>query len=314
MNNSWGNRLLLAIGREGKLLSHQADTSRGEGYFHFIPQNGSRCLFIKTLRSDRLKSQINANRIVEQLADNALPVSPLLESYPRRIDNKYSLFAYNLIDGRFSHTTKDDLTALGRLIGRTHNALRALPWASQIRKKSTQRNERVTELRVRALESLDKQSVLHQTLSQSNITLSDSHGQALHGDLNMGNIFFGKASGQPALLDLEDANHNWHNPIVDIAMLIERFVLVPESDDEKAFELGCTLLRGYQSTHSNALKWDQPACDILQTLSTRSLSLLLNSTHKTNQNEINKFISLSQQAKQRKSLLIRLWDFAKNNH
>jgi len=309
ISSSWSRRLLLAIGREGKLLSHKPDATKGEGYFHFIPQNGSRRVFIKTLRSKHLKSQLEANRIIEQLADEALPVSPLLDGYPRRIDNEYSLFAYNLIDGRFAHANQDDLAALGRLLGRTHNALSALPWAAQIREQSTQRNEHLAKLRIRALNLINTENPAYKPLSLTSITLSDDNAQALHGDLNIGNILFGKSSGQPALLDLEDANHNWHNPIVDLAMAIERFVLVLEPDDKKAFILGKALIDGYKATHHGPICWSQTASDILCILSARSLSLLLNSSQAINQDEVTKFVQLSQQARSREALLRRLWDF-----
>jgi len=305
---SWARRIVTAIGRPGQLLGRSADACRSEGYYTFVPEDGSRRLFLKTVHERRLASQLDANRIAEWLADNALPVRPILNSYPRRLDSHYYLIAHNLIDGRFARCEAPDLEAIGQLLGRTHNALQSLPAARHIRRRSAQRDALFTELLHEQHQAPATNESVRKVLASSTPQLPSSDAQVIHGDLNMGNLLIGKASGQPALLDFEDANHNWHSPLVDLAMALERFVLVRTPDAELADRLGRALIEGYLATAQQRPAVEHSATKILQSLATRALLLLGNSAPSpTVDAERDKFLMLHALAEQQGPLLDRLW-------
>ncbi len=305
VGDAWAKRIVTALGRPGQLLVRDYDHARPAAYYQFLPEDGTRRLFLKTVDQQRLESQLQSNRIADWLADNALPVSPRLYSYPRRLHPDYHLFAYRQIDGRFARPEPADLYALGELLGRTHQALRSLPWSEQIRTRSAQRDAMFQRLHASARKRRDPR--IPMWVSQT--CLPKSNAQVIHADLNLGNLLFGKASGQPALLDFEDANHNWHSPLVDLAMALERFVLVREHDDQAALRLGTSLIEGYLGTTEQRLVVNQDPVAILQALASRSMLLLANTPYSTStRSEMDKFLFLHQQAERRRHLLDTLWD------
>ena len=304
IGDAWAKRIVAAVGRPGQLLIREHDHARPASYYQFVPKDSTRRLFLKVIANERLDSQLQANRIADWLADNALPVNPLLNSYPRRLHPDYQLLAYHQIDGRFAHTDTQDLAALGGLLARTHKALRALPWAPQVRARSAKRDAIFLRLCERARKRRDHCTPMLITST----ALPKSDAQVIHGDLNIGNLLFGRASGQPALLDFEDANHNWHSPQVDLAMAVERFILVREHNDGKALKLGRALIDGYLGALDQPMSVDHRPAGILQSLATRSLLLLGNTPPSdSTRRERDKFLFLHQQAEQRRPLLDSLW-------
>ena len=302
-----GLRIIAAIGREGRLLGRSPE-ARSNRYFTFVPEDGSRRLFIKTVGAQWLESQLQANRVAEWLADNALAVSTLLPSYPRRLDPQHHLLAYNLIDGRFARADADDVLAIGRLLGQIHHTLRSLPWAHEIRDRSALRDALFERWHAEQSQNPDTPAAVREVLVQSSPQLAAENGQVIHGDLNIGNLLVGRGSGHPALLDFEDALHNWHHPLVDLAMALERFVLVRCTQAEQAEQLGKALIDGYLATAPQLPLPQQRPQQMLQSLATRALLLLGNSSDSASvRAEQEKFIALHQLADQQAYLLERLW-------
>lgn len=69
--------------------------------------------------------------------------------------------------------------------------------------------------------------------------------RVLHGDLNRANVFMGKADGEPYFVDFEDMPHSVLPLLFELALVLERHVLVPEPDDARAGELGRAFLAAY---------------------------------------------------------------------
>lgn len=304
---TWVKRLQTAVGRPGRILGQDPHPTAGEGYFQFIPEDGSRRLFLKTVHTQRLASLLDANRIAEWLSEHALPVSSMLDSYPRRINTDYYLIAHGLIDARFARPEAADIRALGHLLGRTHKALSALPWAADVRARALARETRFSALQADAAQHTHG-PLQQRLLNETPVQLPLEQGQVIHGDLNIGNLLFGKVSGQPVLLDFEDANHNWCSPLVDLAMALERFVLVCNNDEQESLSLGSTLMQAYRET-APPLSGNLPDPGfILRALATRALLLLDNTPESLSvEQERHKFLQLHQQTLQRQTLIERIW-------
>lgn len=308
IDDAWAQQILTAIGHDGQLLARRPQAGIGENYYSFVPLDDSRRLFLKTVSDERLPSQLAANRIAEWLADHALPVSPLVHDYPRRLDAGHQLLAYRQIDGRFARAERNDLHAVGRLLGRTHNVLKALPWAQEIRTRSAQRDQLFEQWHAQQLAAPGTPPAVRELLQQTAPGLPQRQAQTVHGDLNLGNLLFGLASGQPLLLDFEDANHNWHSPLVDLAMALERLVLVRCDNPQQAGDLGSALLQGYLATVEEAPQVDSEPTAILQALAVRALLLLGNAPAGTDcDGERDKFLYLYRLADQYRVLLQQLW-------
>ena len=107
------------------------------------------------------------------------------------------------------------------------------------------------------------EGLLHQPLSQP-----------VHADLVYGNILAPLDGGPLVVIDFEDALISWHPPFYDLALVIERFVLVAEPDDGRASELAGALLRGYGSVSAAGLRSGLPLRAMLELLSLRALLML----------------------------------------
>ena len=136
--------------------------------------------------------------------------------------------------------------------------------------------------------------------------LSDHQAQVLHGDLNLGNVLFADHTVSPAPLDFEDSRHNFHGVAMDLAMALERFVLVRTSDDGRALSLGHRLLAGY-AEHAAPWRWGAPGlAGILQSLAVRALLLLAGNRaagRPVAESEWDKFLYLYAETERRAELL-----------
>lgn len=297
------------IGRQGRLLARKPLQVASENYFVFEPNDRAQRLFLKTVDGQRLDSQLSADRIARWLADRGLPVSAMLHGYPRPLQGDRHLLAYARIEGRFARPVADELFACGSLLARVHHHLRELPWADQVRHSSLQRDRRFRQLHASQLNSKHTPARVRELLMQQGPELPDEQAQALHGDLNLGNLLLCRDTGRAYLLDFEDAVHNWHSPLVDLAMMLERFVLAASGDDDLlAEQLGNALIDGYREQTTLIPAATCPPERILQALAIRALLLLGNTSGQASiQPERDKFITLFEQAQHRRLLLWDLW-------
>jgi len=304
VGDAWAKRIQISLGHPGRLLTRAETKTRPAPYYHFLPHDGTRPLFLKVVNTAALETQLAGNRIANWLAAQALPVSPILESYPRRLHADYQLLAYRRIDSRFATASENDLRAIGQLLASVHNGLRALPWGDDIRQASRERDH----LFLRLQQQVKKQLLPEVAERQVETRLPDTDAQVIHADLNIGNLLFGRLSHQATLLDFEDATHNFHSPQVDLAMALERFVMVRTSDDSLALQLGQAFLQGYRERIRRLPTLSAQPASILQTLATRSQLLLANSPTSTSvAGEQQKFVYLHDLAAHKATLLDRLW-------
>jgi len=305
VGDAWARRVRATIGRDGRIFTYQPGRQRPARFYRFRPSDGSPTLFLKTIPSDAVTAQLAGNDIAAWLATKGMAVSPLLHSYPRRLSSEYQLLAYRSIDARFTELTEQDLRTVGRHLAQMHNHLRNHPKARQVQDRSEKRDQVFEQLHARLADQLPTGIAQH----LSTPSLPQGEAQVIHGDLNIGNLLFVRASDRLILLDFEDATHNWHNPLVDLAMALERLVLVRVDDDEQILRFGNSLVQGYLAGSTNRLALEASATSILQTLATRAQLLLGNSAASASSAaESEKFVFLYDLAERKRALLDTLWN------
>jgi hypothetical protein len=135
--------------------------------------------------------------------------------------------------------------------------------------------------------------------------------QSLHGDLNYRNAFvptveLDQSSLQVMLLDFEDVKHSVLPVVFELALVIERFILVHDLDNETAVTAAQVFLSSYQNKclhelNLNKVDW----VSILQSLNLRSLcvlSLIENQGGDIPEDEWKKFFYLFECVKQQADL------------
>jgi Ser/Thr protein kinase RdoA (MazF antagonist) len=259
-------------------------------------------LFLKVVDPERLLSQVAADEIASWLHDQGIQVSRLLPSFPRPISKFRYLLACELIDGDPAGKEASRLPMLGRVLAQMHSRLQRLPWREEIRIASLLRDQAFRQGREEVLDRPYLDPRVRSALKDYTTDLPDQSAQVLHGDLNLGNVLFRAGDQGPVLLDFEDAIHNYHSPIVDLAMVIERFILVFQEEDPQALAASALLLSSYREI-ANPLWPHSDLAEVLRALSARALVLLHLDDEPVDEQEREKFLRLIQQTRERQALL-----------
>jgi hypothetical protein len=77
----------------------------------------------------------------------------------------------------------------------------------------------------------------------------------------------------PVFLDFEDSWTAWFSPLMDLALVIERFTLT--GSDEDTLALSSVLLNAYYSINDNRFEYTEELRVIIKGMSVRSLLLLM---------------------------------------
>lgn len=304
-----GAGLLAVLDRRGR-LDHRPQGDGPGGFYRLHPDDGGPALFLKVVTPERARALLAADRVAAWLAQQDLRTPTLLQA-PIALDSGHLLLVHALIAGRFATPCAADLSAVGATLARLHGLLAAVPMAAGVQTASAARDQALHAARQDsvALAALDHRAeAVRARIAARSPALPARRAQALHGDLNLGNLLI-SADGDAVPLDFEDSLHNWHAPGVDLAMALERLVLVPCPDDEQALRLGGVLLDAYRA-HGGRLDWHAgELADTLQALAVRAL-LLLSGLHGAGRpvarDEWDKFITLYDQAAARAPLLRQL--------
>ena len=207
---------------------------------------------------------------------------------------------YHFIESKFCELVSSNLIEAGLAIAKLHKALekydhqrdimlldakryKSLKLQCEIiQREKTNENSNVARLKV--------------LLEQNELELFNRNvrGQPLHGDLVYANIIF-SSNGKATICDFEDAVMSWDTRDLDLALMIERFILVPAKYSETAIGHCSSLLESYGRVMGNDKPLSFHLKDTLQFLSIRSLLALSKAESegcKVMQAEWDKFFSL----------------------
>lgn len=298
-------------GITGKVLRMDSRVEAPLGYYR-LGRNLDK--FIKIIPLDHSELQISSDRMAAWLEQNNIAVSRLLDGFPRIIDQKFAVLAYDYIDGRFSNRSPSDIEALGLSLGELHNVLGKCPYREEIRKAGNSRHDklisRLTETQ-KSHRDLPIPAEVQRILGSASSELLQgltNRAQVIHGDLNYGNIIFQGSEAVPVFLDFEDSWSAWFSPIMDLALVIERFILGGGEADTIA--LSKSLLEAYYSVSDNRFERPEELGLIIKGMSVRALLLLLlvfdDDQEKATDSEWSKFVHLYRESDIQADLLCKI--------
>ncbi|HHJ80571.1 MAG TPA: hypothetical protein ENJ65_02945 [Candidatus Tenderia electrophaga] len=250
------------------------------GFYRSAASKQHPALFIKVVEKKRAGPLLAADPFASFVAKQGVPTPCLIAHYSKDIEKGFFALTYPYFEARFAKPQTSDLTNLGMMAGRLHQALASCPWQQKVQENSEQRQA----LLFNTLQRIDdSDTAIHQdvieTLRHGSLDYPNSHwpAQIIHGDLNYGNVLFPiQTPDQPLILDFEDTPLSWHSPLVDIAFIIERFILIHSDHEDLAYGLASSLIDSYKQQFSSPLPpiAEGSLFKTLQSLSVRALCLL----------------------------------------
>lgn len=293
------------MGDKGRVLKMNTDDGIPEGYYRFESLHNSKSLFLKIISREYAPYQRRAEEVARFLEGRDVRVNAALPSFPRELNRRWVIFAYNYVPMRFAGNDHEDMRKIGRVLAQMHTALLDIPFVEDIKNASLQK----TEMLLRCKLKLSKENLrfagnrekVENIIEETPVTFDGISGvmQVIHGDFNYGNLIFSKDTSEPVVLDFEDTLHSWLPPVVDIALAVERFSFVRVEDEERVVDLALSLIKKYEELTMRIIV-DRHGIlkEALRILSARSLCLLSEQSIRGNRmpdSEWDKFIYLYEQ-------------------
>lgn len=307
-------QLLKQLQLNGRLVGLRMGQSE-LNHFRLDPPD-SLPLFIKLVRGDHRESIERAETIARWLKNRKLHVAAPIKGFPRALDDGRIAVAMPFVDGRRLATSLEDMSALGELVAELHKQLASHPARAEWENATADRLACLSQVRAdlasgRLICGPEPRQLCNLAADDRlDFARKDLLAQPLHGDLNPGNALFDPVARRVLLLDFEDVFHSVLPPIFELALIVERFVLVVARDDASAERCAHALLVSYDRTIDREVHGsDQVGC-VLRSLSLRSLCTLALGERDGVQigvDEWYKFFALEGQARQRASVIERIF-------
>ncbi|WFE69798.1 phosphotransferase [Thiomicrospira sp. R3] len=246
----------------------------GKGFYRIEAKSP---VFIKCVEESRFEKQREADRIAAYvMLSCGIKTSCCLAGFPITLpEQQYSLFVYPYVNSGFIGPSPANMTKLGELIARTHQCLAQAPFKDQIKSQGLARFSWIeSTLDFFASEPIvipDQASAILQSIPAGFLRVMQENAQPIHGDLNVGNILQDEQD-ELILIDFENSYFSWSSPLVDLAFVMERFILIREDIDKQACLL--SLLQAYKRLSDVCFHDASKVIHVLQALSVRSLLLL----------------------------------------
>ena len=260
-----------AVGEPGELWKMGTDALELRGFYRLDALDP---LFLKVVPTEHIERQARANDIARHVAARGVPTNVALSGFPLALDGEHALLAFPFEEVRFARDEPDDLRAIGEGLARLHLALVDAPFTGSVRDRSQRRDRYLEELRERVIEGRGlPPDILDIVRGTATGLPARPAAQVIHGDLNAANVLFPIHGGPPLFVDLEDAGHCWHPPLVDVAMALERFALARAEAGADALDRGRQLLSAYAAVTPLQMPSGTVAA-VLAALAVRALVLL----------------------------------------
>ncbi|KUJ71622.1 hypothetical protein AVO41_08905 [Thiomicrospira sp. WB1] len=264
------------------LVIERLQTAHNAPYGFYRLRRGTHDWFVKLVPTHGARRQAQAQGVADFLSEQGIAVPKLLDGFPCDLTDQVSALGYDYYPGRFSDYSQSDLRRIGHTIGQVHRALTCFPESEVVKQAAIHRKTMLCERWQRLLQCPDQM----QSLPEAGQAILRTHspewlwhlmenGQMVHGDLNVGNLWFAD-SGELMVLDWEDSLTAWFDPLKDLAFVIERFVLTVHDASELAHR-SHDLLDAYFEINPVTIQSDSRFVDLLQALATRSLLILAES-------------------------------------
>ena len=302
------------IGLAGRLSAWNADAKNWIGFYKIEARQKS--IFLKIVPKEHAQTQAFAEQIAKWLKSKSVPVSSQLMGFPISLPKGNIGLGYQFIESKFCELVSSNLKEAGVAIAKLHKALEKYERQRDIMLLGAKRYKSLKlQCEIIRREKFNENSNvarLKDLLERNELELfnRDVKAQPLHGDLVYANIIF-TSHGKATICDFEDAVMSWDTKDLDLALMIERFILIPSNYNETAIRHCSSLLESYGRVMGD----DRPLLfhlrDTLQFLSIRSLLSLSKAESegcKVMQAEWDKFFSLYENSRLAINLLERIDD------
>lgn len=205
--------------------------------------------FLKIFPSSILPLQKHATDIAQYLAVRGVP-TPVPVGDIFHWDNQHNAVLFPYIDARFSNGTPDEIEKIGKNLALVHLGLREYYNSNKAKSEGALLHASLLELATDA--SLgNTHTRFSDLISRASAAYSEAmtimsvDAQMIHGDCNFTNFLFEKTSNQQWVLDFEESLTTWLSPWYDLAVVIQRFVLIHQELLPLAPNCVTALIRGY---------------------------------------------------------------------
>lgn len=259
-------------------------------------------LFLKIINLAASKTQMLAEEIVKHLFKTGTNTVRLLQNFPKiNYTHNVMILGYPFIYGTYVEPQLENIGLVGSELGKMHLGLKKFNDTLTIEENSNRHLEfcisNIPKLLFQLKEANIDASAIKDTLCNLIKQELMSAAQPIHGDLNYGNILVSDDNQKIIFIDFEEATRSYFNPMVDVAMAIERFIKTRKcNQDDLLFEFK----KNYINVTGEWFRTSSQLSNILRGLSARAL-LLLASINKEETNdwhieERSKFLQLHQNA------------------
>ncbi|BBP45523.1 hypothetical protein THMIRHAS_08960 [Thiosulfatimonas sediminis] len=254
-------------------------TLAGEGWSKgFFKIAASPVAFVKQVSIADAQRFKQADVLAAQLEVCGIAVSRLMPGFPKPAGSAAeALLAYPFIDANFLNANSQSLQTLGQVLAKVHHCWLESPSQAAVKSAGTARFERLQQALIdriwrRYAVPAEAEAVLEAYPAEYFAYLM-TDAQMVHGDVNVGNVLQ-RADGELVLLDFESALSAWLNPRVDLAFVIERFILVRGYGADELSQRLSALLQGYYAGSEHRFNDARHLVILLQTMAVRSLLIL----------------------------------------
>lgn len=305
------NRFFELLGFRGKVWELDSPFV-APPFGYYLVKSSEKEIFLKVIPEKNCQSQVSADEVGQYLNKFKIGVSLLLEGFPKSLEQGVSVLAYTWISGESVPLRPKTMRSFGRELGYLHRSLKQYPKKEQIALAS---KSRIGDLQSFLLSHVFKsdrwknyEEYFDSYLNKSsNIFTFSEECQVIHGDLNVGNVRWGREG--ITFLDFEDTSFSYLPVRMEIAFVLERFLLV-NSENKDAFNLSLDFITSYKAICSmEPFHWRGALSDSLYWLALRSVCLLIK--YESGgvvwpESEWEKFIILLRQIESKKELIEKI--------
>jgi Ser/Thr protein kinase RdoA (MazF antagonist) len=275
-----------------------------KGYYRL--KSGSNDFFLRVMSQDRFDRFQEEEQVLSFLRKRNIPLLHTIAPHDISIKPDLYVAFQPFLEAHFFNPNVDSLGDVGNCLSQIHKTLKTFPH-DNIKARGQLRHEQLIQI-LRNRQGLaevappELMSLLSSSQESDLLPLIESP-QAIHGDLNLANILFSQKGC--TFIDFEDTLCSWLNPMLDVAMVLERFILTMDYPDRKKHALDFISNYGHQSFDPEKI------CRILKAMSLRALLLLINKSLRDRSPlsaEARKFVFLNEQIKKNRSFLQSVQD------
>ena len=245
------------------------------GSYKVIRKSGS--LFVKIVSLEAYETQKLSEKISLFLKESGLGTVNCVANFPQISDKLgIAVMAYPFIENNYICVSPEAMHLLGVELGKVHQALRQLPYQQEITANSYDYFMSCLNHKSTLYDKLEKMGAdtpsLKETIEHFLVANFMSSAQIIHGDMNYGNILVSSYDTQKlTFIDFEESSRSYFNPMLDIAMIIERFIQTKHCRQD---DLVDALKDGYINSTGRWFANPQQLTQMLRSLSARALLLL----------------------------------------